>query len=225
MRINEQHRISFVVTVLLIVAWCAVILLLGNIDTLDIYGWLSFLYVPVCLTLVFFCSVIYKPIRNDSSVVGLPIHYSLLFLILAVLINAGFIFSGVKPAGPFVIAADVLLLVVYLLIALFSYAYLRKLPGKMKKAEQNTTFSVYVSKEIGSMLAQVDDTVLHKELKHLKEEVDYSTNTTQRTIDETVIVKKLEELKAAISKKDSSEKISDLISETASLWKARNAKL
>ena len=225
MKTNDRIRFSTAVAGLLLIAWCAIIFLVGNITKLGFYGWLSFLFVPACLAAVLYCTAFYKPIKNDSSAVALPIHYSFVLIFLAVVINAAFIFAGVKEAGPFVIAADVLLLVAYLIMALFAYAYLQNLPNKMRKVERNTSFSITVSRELGTLLAQVDNPELHKALAGLKEKVDYSTNSTQGTYDEAPILAKLDELKNAVASKGDTEAIKELISDVTTLWKSRNTKL
>ena len=224
MKTNDK-KLSIPVGALLLIAWCAIILILGNVSKLGFSGWFCFLFVPVCFAAVFYCTSFYKPIKNDSSAVALPIHYSAVLIILAVIINAAYILVGVKEAGPFVIAADILLLVAYLIIALFASRYLQNLPNKMRKVERNTSFSVTVSKELGTLLAQADDPVVHKALVGLKEKVDYSTNSTQGAFDEAPILAKIDELRDAVANKEPSEKITALVSDITSLWKARNTKL
>lgn len=221
----DDKKISVITAGLLIAVWCAVILILGNVSELGFSGWFCFLFVPVCVATVYCCVNIYKPVKNDSAAVALPIHYSLVLIFLAIIINAVYILAGNKAAGPPVIVVDILLLAAYLAITLFSHSYRQNLSNRMGKAEKATAFSVSFSRELGAILAQTADPSSHKAVAELKEIVDYSANSARGVPDEAPILLKLEELKIAVSNKESSEKISSLASELTSLWKVRNTRL
>ncbi len=220
-----NRKIALITAGILCAVWCAAVLFFGNIGLLGFSGWFSFLYVPVCIAAVLFCTYYYKPLKNDSGAVSLPIHYSLVLLIFAVVVNAGYIFAGQKAVWPFIAIADIVLLAVYLIIALYACVYLDNLSGKSRKAEQNTRFSVTVSRELGAMLAQVEDPGVHQALAGLKELVDYSTNSTRQAEEEVPILSKLDELKSAMGNGQASEDAMRLIGELTSLWKTRNSKL
>ena len=225
MKMINKQSYSLAIAALLLVAWSAVILLLGNVTRLGIYGWISFLFVPVCLITIAICTVFYNPVKNDSSAIAIPVHYSAIFLILAISINAVFILLGITEIGPFVMTIDVLLLVAYCIIAIFGNLYLHRLTTKTQKVENNTAFSTSVSRELGTLLAQIDEPELHRTIAMIKEDVDFSTNSTQGTYDETIILSKLNTIKEAVVNKTDPSVIQTLITEFSALWNSRNSRL
>lgn len=225
MNTSGKKALSLQTGVLLIVCWCAIILLISNFSRLGFSGWFSFLFVPVCVAVVYFFETAHKPLKNDSSTIGIPLYYSFLFLFLSIAINAAYIFVGLQNFAPYVIAADIILLAIYIGIVLFASFYQRKLPAKIRKVQNNTSFSSTVSRSIGVLLAETSESDIHKALVDLKEKVDYSTNTSQYAVDETEILSKLDELQDAIRSSKSKDEILNTISKIETLWKARNTKL
>ena len=225
MNTNGKKAISLQIGALLIVCWCAVVLLTGNISRLGFSGWFCFLYIPVYVAAIYYFGTVYKPPKNDSSTIGIPLYYFFILLFLAIAINAAFLFAGVQQLGPFVITADIILLAIYFGIVLFASVYQKNLPVKIRKGQSNISFSSTVSRTLGTLLAEADDPEIRKALVGLKEKVDYSTNSSQYAVDEPEILSKLDELQEAIHGSKSKEEVVNAISSIGSLWKARNTKL
>ena len=225
MKYGSQKSIPFKIDLLLIACWCTVILLLGNISRLGFSGWFSFLYVPACILVVYFLGVVYRPPKNDSSIIGIPLYYSVVLRMLAIVINAAYIFAGIPQLGPVVIAVDIILLAGYIGIVFFSTLYQRSLPAKTKKLQSNMSFSSTVSRTLGGLLAEADDPDILKALTSLKEKVDYSTNSSQSAVDEPEILSALNGLQEMISGSADKEEIISAVSRVGNLWKARNTKL
>ena len=220
-----QKGLSFQFCVLLLIAWCAVILLLGHVFRLGISGVFCFLYVPACILLVYYQLKDYKPVKNDVGTVGIFLYYSWVLLLLAYVINAVYIFVGNKKLSAFVITADIILLIVYIAIILLGTTYQNRLSNRVQKVQKSTAFSSKVSHEIGVMLSGASDPIIHKELADLKTLIDYSTSADTSGIDEAAFYSEFEKLSTMISTQSDMTEIIKEISKVEALWKARNARL
>ena len=222
---NSEHgKISLAIGILTAVAWCAIALIAGKVSNLGFGGWFSFLYVLICIGVIVCCNTLFRAPKNDSSTFGTPQFYSVLLLVLSVGINAAYIFTEKKEFTPYVIAADIVLLAIYLGVVVISAVYQRNVAEKVEKVQGNTAFATTVSRSLGTLLARADDPEVHKALADLKEKVDYSTNSTQNTVDEPQILSGISKLQEAICAGQKEEALA-AIKDIGFLWTARNTKL
>ena len=217
-----RKGILYLIGILIAIAWSAVILLIGNPSRLGGSGWFAFSYVLLGIAVAIICFAVHNNPKNDSSLVGIPFYYSVCYIGIAILINGAYILGEIDSLGSLVIAADIVILVAYLAIMIFSYLHQVRLPQKIKEVEKQTAFSSSVSSTLGAMLSNTNDAIIHKALLKLKEKVDYSTNTTRTNTLNTEISSKLSEIRAALDGGINREKIIELIEEMTSLWNKRN---
>lgn len=223
-KVNRKH-IPFQIGIGIIFLWCAVILLLGQISHLGVIGWLCFLFVPVCVAVVYFGGIAYKPLRNDPTAIGLSLYISWGFLALAIIINGSYIIVGNKLMGGFTVAADLILLAIYLGLILFSSIYQQNLSDRMIIERGNLEFSSELSRSVGGMLAGSPDPDIHGALASLKEIIDDSTNSVRSTQIDATIRSETELLKQMIDEQAEKEDILKEISKVADLCKKRNASM
>ena len=67
------------------------------------------------------------------------------------------------------------------------------------------------------------DPDIHQALKSLKEKVDYSSNTTKKTLLCMEITDKLASVRASIERKSDKSEVILLVEELGSLWDKKNA--
>ena len=223
-RVNNKV-FSFQLGIGLIIVWCAVILLLGNINRLGPGGWAAYFFVPVCIAIACLKGISVTAPENDSSFIGVSVYYSLAFVILAIVINGIYIFMGKASLTRAFIAADIILLAIYLMYFLFVFLYQKNLADKVLRVRTNTEFSADISKKIGKMLAETTDRDIHKAMVRLKESIDYSSNSTGIGVDESVIRATVNNLQKLMDEKADKQEIERAISDVERAWKARNARL
>ena len=205
------------------IIWSAAAFIIGNPSKLGGSGWFSYAFVLVSIAVAVTCFSLHTAPNNDSSLIGIPFYYSILFVGLSVIINGAFLLTGTISIRPLIIVADVILLVVYLAIILFSYLYHERLPQKIRKAENQLSFTSSVSNTLGSLLAMCADPDTHQALKSLKEKVDYSSNTSKEPQLNIEITDKLASVRASIERKADKNEVILLIEELGSLWDKKNA--
>lgn len=225
MRIDSKRGLSILVGALLIICWTAVVLIIGKPEVFGFAEWFSFLYVPVCVLVAWILHLSYASPKNDAGTIGIPIYYTMLLIALAIFISAAFIFSGYHHAAPFVIAAEIILLIVYFAIISMSVLYRERLPKKVFRSEEDTAFHTSVSHSLGTMLSVSSDKEIKNALLELKEIVDYSTNASSQGTDEREIIEKIGQIETLMRSGENMDSVMKAITDANHLWKARNAKL
>lgn len=223
MKKNLPKDFLFQICMLLMIVWCAVILLLGHVFRLGIGGVFSYFYVPVCIVAVYIQAKKYKPPKNDSGTVGIYFYYSFVFLILAIIINAIYVFIGNRKLSLYIIAVDIILFAAYFAIVLSGAVYKNSLPNKIQRVQEITAFPASVSRKVGIMISGASDPEIHSALVELKRSVDYSSDTGGIDFDEVVFCSELDKLNKMIDERGDKGEILKEISTVDSMWKARNA--
>lgn len=160
------------------IAWCIIILVLVDLSSLGALGWFAFLFVLFSFALVSFVEPYARQlkVKNDNTAIGLPVFYSITFLVLVVLINSLFLLLRLNFLTRILVAADIALLAIYLALVLSSLTYMHKLKDKSDSLQDQTASVSRLSGKVGEMLSLAKDEKVRKGLLDLKEALDYSTN-------------------------------------------------
>ena len=197
-------------------------------------GWFSFIFVLVSIAAAVFFSCLQSPPTNDVGVTGIALYYSVGFVFVSVLINALFIFLAAVPAkmeaskalevfGKLIVAADVIILIVYLGIMLFFSYFMERHSNAVKEVRTQVKYSSFVSSSLGDILSLAEDKEIHQALLKMKEKVDYSTNTSNTDYLNNEISDQLTVIRRLVCENGSKEEALRQIRELGVLWSRKNA--
>lgn len=211
--------------VLVAIVWCILTLVSGKIALLGIYGWISFLFVPVFIVISYLPNLSFRSLRNNVDLNGIPLYYSGIFLAISIVLNGIYLLFGMKQISIIVLVANIVLLVAYMGLFTYMFRSRRALAYKTEKIREEAAYSSLISKKIGMAISYSSDDGIKEDLYKLKELIDYSPNCSVAESDEMRILDAVDVLIDQINNHEDNETIKSSISVVTSLWKARNTKL
>ncbi|MBR5968985.1 MAG: hypothetical protein IK016_01420 [Lachnospiraceae bacterium] len=224
---NKTSRMAVVSELSVFVVWLVFVVTMskgiystGRFFTTIICGLLSF---GVAIASVFFVSG--RRRRNLTEVRALPVLFSAVYLLIALIVNAVFLLNMGDSQIRMQIIINTVLLAFFAVIFIGSGEYLRHVEVQTEKVIEKTGQLSDISMRLGSIISLSKDEEIKRRVLSLKEKVDYSGNITQsKTADlQNEFGALLMRIEETVQVSGSSEKVSALIDEAERIWSARNA--
>lgn len=226
MKLSNRKLLSIAIGLIGLVWCCCVCAAAVSFDPpLRLAGGLTFGILAAVLSVVYL--IVFKRYPGSSAVEtgALSVFFTIIYFAAALLANTVFIFCGRGEFNRFLVCANLLINVIFVILVLYAEKDTRRLTDQLERTAEKTAARGNLSVILGELLAEAKDEQVRAALYRLKEAVDYSSNiTTAGTADyEEQMEALLTDLKDLIANGGSPEETLSGIREAESLWKSRNS--
>jgi hypothetical protein len=224
---NSNSRLIAIVIGLVALVWCVGVYTVSTFSspTLEIAGSIAFGIIAAVISIVYLMFFWNTPGRQAVEVGGMSIFYTVLYYILALVLNTALALAQYGGLNLVVVSSNLVLTVLYLIIIIYSEKYTERVSEQLSYSEQALSSKTDISGKLGTLLSIVDDPELKKQIYSLKESVDYSSNvTTGRTAEsEAKMSALLDELTDMIASDGDKTKIREKLNTAEITWKVRSS--
>ncbi len=224
---NKQMIRIMIVEVLLLAGWCACVVVFTDFSNKGFNFWcaLSFSIAAFAVT---FLSIVLANVsgnRNLTEAANIPNIISIIYLIIAVLFNAIFLFYIREQLDKLLLIVNIFILIIFAVARIYINSYIDRLNEQTNKIIKKSEPASDLSVKISLLISKVEDIEIRNKLLNLKEAMDFSPNLSQtQTIGcENMMEKQLEKIDGLINSNASKDEIKDRIKEADIIWKSRNS--
>lgn len=226
----------FFTCIMVAVAWLVCGLLFANYKSPSFCYWGGFGFGLMVIAAVCLANYVLKS-RNKApiEVNVLPTVISFGYLIIGIAFNVRFMISRpgiyeMQGTGIFekvLIAANILLLLVFILTIYFASGYKNRVSEQIEIAGGKIANTTEIMSLVARLLSQTKDEEVKDKLYAFKEKIDYSTNVSQSfsVENEEKLMEKLRGIGADLNNGAPKEHILSDIEEAEKIWNMRNAKI
>ena len=226
----------FFTCIMVAVAWLVCGLLFANYESPSFYYWGGFGFGLMVTVAVCLANYVLKS-RNKApiEVNVLPTVISFGYLIIGIAFNVRFMIPmpgiyEMQGTGIFekvLIAANILLLLVFILTIYFASGYKNRVSEQVEIAEAKIANTTEIMSLVARLLSQTKDEEVRNKLYTFKEKIDYSTNVSQSfsVENEEKLMEKLRSIGSELNDGASKERILSDIEDAEKIWNMRNAKI
>lgn len=163
--------------------------------------------------------------ESETEYGALGIIFTVVFLLIAVLLNSVFLLLGCGDFNWWLLTANLLTIACYVILLLWSEQTSARLAQQTEKIEQKSVPATNIGRKLGELLAITEDAEIRARLLKLKETVDHSTNisiqaTGEREALMEVLLDELAQLTIAHAERLI---ILNKVEAAETIWKMRNS--
>ena len=228
MRLSNNRLFSLTVA-LLGGVWCLCLCLIVGLlmPKLRYAGGLIGGIVAVAISLVYLLRFRRFPSKAAEEVGALGVYFTAVYVVVALAANTVFILLQLGGFNPVLLVCNLLIMVVYILVILYTERNTRRVSERLERAAQKTAVPTELSIALGRIVAKTEEGELRQRLLKLKESVDYSSNTTtaDSAAAEKIMVEQLAALEEMITNQRDYAEILSKIREAEITWKTRGSQI
>lgn len=223
---NGIKRISLI-ELLLFIGWCVVVLVFADYDRAGFYFWggLGFGFLSFIVAGVSLLCIKTNNNRNTTEISYIPVYYTVLYLIVAVIINTYFIFRAEGKYNVILVVSNLVLLVAFISIRLYSEDFVTRVDEQTRHSAEKIRPITSISSQLATILSVTTDSDIKQQLLKLKETIDYSSNVSQGFSEnsQNLFLLQLNQIESLIVEHKDNDVISKKIQEATTVWKTRNS--
>lgn len=210
---------------LLSVAWCFIMFAVGKLLGSDHSFWGSITGSVISVVIAEIYLLFFRtPSHTQAVEVGAVSVYLIIgFFFISGLVNTVFILVNLGNFNYILIAVNVLIDVCFLIAAIYTDNYTKRVALQLEKAAAKTALIAHCSQTIGSMIAAAPTDAIKNQLISMKEAVDYSSNiSTNASVElEQSFAAQLEKAAELLSSCEDSDVILQKLQQAEQTWKRR----
>lgn len=227
MKGNDGIKKISMIELLLFISWCVVVLVFADYDRAGFYFWggfgfgfLSFIVAGVSLL-----RIKTNNNRNTTEISYIPVYYTALYLIVAVIINTYFIFRVEGKRNVILVVTNLVLLVAFIAVRLYSEDLVSRVDEQTIHSAEKIRPITSISSQLATILCVTTDPDIKQQVLKLKETVDYSSNVSQGFSEnsQNLFLLQLNQIESLIVEHKDKDVISKKIQEATVIWKTRNS--
>jgi glucan phosphoethanolaminetransferase (alkaline phosphatase superfamily) len=215
---------------IILVAWLVIMLLMRSLFMSP-----AIFYISLLFGIIAFCASAASLIFGDrgadaakgmTEVNSLPTILSSIYFAVALVVNTIFClasFAWISVRIPVVV--NLILLVVMVCIRIGTDSYQQRTEKNIERVSQKVGAYTEIQSRVGQVLAQAEDPSVRSELRKLKEDVDFSSNLSQSSMQriEGEFLSQLDSISRSLERGESTEALVEKIKRAERIWKSRNA--
>lgn len=223
---NDSIKKISIIELLMFIGWCVVVLVFADYDRAGFYFWggfgfgfLSFIVAGVSLLLIKM-----KNNRNTAEINYIPVYYTAVYLLVAIIINTYFVFRVTGKFNVILVVLNSVLLVAFIAIRLYTDSFVARVDEQTRQSAEKLRPIASISSQLATILSITTDTDIKKQLLKLKEMVEYSSNVAQEFLDnsQNLFLFQLNQIQSLIVEHKDKDEINKKIQEATATWKTRN---
>jgi len=215
------------ITGLVMVCWLIVVLVFTKFDTVQFNYWCGLGFGIGAYVIYVLSILLIKPEsnRNIMEINMIPVSITIAYLAIAVVFNTIMMFFGVNWDKKFMIGADLILIIAFLALRIFTNSYGKRVHQDAEIINQMTRSIAEIKVLLNELISMPVDDELKKSFLDLKQTVDYSNNTSQASAKqaENAFYLQVSEIINRVRANDNRETILAKVAEAKRTWLTRNS--
>ena len=227
MQMKNSIKKLAIIELLVFIGWCSVVLIFADYDRAGFYFWGGFSFGVISFIAAGVSLLLIKTLDNENTteINYIPVYYTSIFLFITTSINTYFAFRGTGKYNIVLVVLNLVILIGFIAIRLDTDDYAKRVDKQTKHSAEKIKPVTSISSQMSALISATTDPDIKKQLHKLKENVDYSSNVSQKFLEDpqNLFLLQLNQIQDMIVNHKNKDEINMKIQEATVTWNTRNS--